>query len=181
MALFKKKQSTTTNIPELQEYYANQKKESTGKAWLLAIGSLLVTVVILVGAFFGGRWLYRKATKKDKPVATISQTTTSSSGKASTSTTSTSTPSSTSTTTTTPTTTPTTPTTSSTTTTTTPAQGVSTTQTASTNTAAAAATTATNPSHITNTGPGNTIGLFAAVTAGAYVAHRRYTLRKLSK
>ncbi len=55
MALFRKNKSkVTTNIPELQEYYANQKTESSARAWLLAVGSLLVTAALLVGLFFGG-------------------------------------------------------------------------------------------------------------------------------
>ena len=40
MAIFRKKESTTTNIPELQEYYANQQKESTsGKAAVRGVTS----------------------------------------------------------------------------------------------------------------------------------------------
>lgn len=84
MARFGKK-TTTTNIPELQEYYAAKRTESTGVAWLLAVISLLVTVVILVGLFFGGRWLYRviKDKKTDTKKTTTSQpsnTTTASEG-----------------------------------------------------------------------------------------------------
>lgn len=169
MALFKKKQTTTTNIPELQEYYANQQKESTGKAWLLAIGSLLVTIVILVGSFFGGRWVYRKITKKDKPVTTTAQTDTSTSDTT-TKTPSTSSSSDSSTTTTAP---------KPTTTTTTPAQGVATTQSAATNTSATAATTTAK--QLTNTGPGNTVALFAGITVVAYLVHRSYLVRKLNK
>ncbi len=168
MALFKKDKTTATNIPELQEYYANQKTESSGKAWLLAIGSLLVTVVVLVGLFFGGRWGYRKATKKnDKTTVATSQTGSNNTSK---------TPP--------PTTSPTpttTPTPSSTVAgTNSIAEGVAATQTPTTNTTAKAATT-TAAATVPNTGPGDTIGLFAVVAVLSYAAHYTYTRRKLSK
>lgn len=177
MALFKKK-TTTTNIPELQEYYANQQKESAGKAWLLAIGSLLLTVLILVGAIFGGRWLYRQVTKKDDTKkATVVQTdkksnTTSTNDKTTSSSPATTVPSTSSTSSSTSTTQ--TPATSSST-----AQGVATTQSAATNTAATAAST-TN-SNLPDTGAGNTIAIFVTVLLVSYVVHRSITLRKLNK
>jgi cytoskeletal protein RodZ len=186
MALFGKK-NTETNIPELQEYYANQKRESTGLAWLLAVGSLLITAAVIIGLFVGGRWAYRKIAKKDKTttVATVQTTTQTTSPTSTTSTTTTPTTTPTPVTTT-PTPTATTPSTSTTTstpsattttsTTSTPAQGVSTTQTTATNTSAVAATT-----NIPNTGAGNTIGLFTILTIGAYLAHRAFTVRKLSR
>ena len=65
MALFSRKQPVQTQIPELQDYYATQKQQSTATAWLLAIGSLLITVAIFFGLFLGGRWLYRAVTNKD--------------------------------------------------------------------------------------------------------------------
>lgn len=67
MALFGKKSETTT-IPELQDYYATKKKDNTGLAWLLAVGSLFVTAAVLVGLFMGGRWAYRALTNSDKNV-----------------------------------------------------------------------------------------------------------------
>jgi cytoskeletal protein RodZ len=164
MALFRKKQQTTTNIPELQEYYATQQKESTGKAWLLAIGSLLVTIVILVGLFFGGRWLYRKVTKNDKPAATSQNGSAGStiankdSDKKNTA------PSKDNGAV--PTPTPAT----------TPAQGVSPAQSEATNKSAAAAST----TRLADTGPGDTIAVFATVFIVSYVLHRRHTLRKIN-
>lgn len=75
MALFRsKKQQVQTQIPELQDYYATQKKESTAMAWLLAIGSLLVTVAIFIGLFLGGRWLYRSVTNNDDKSTNTTQT-----------------------------------------------------------------------------------------------------------
>jgi cytoskeletal protein RodZ len=71
VARFGKKQPET-QIPELQEYYATQKQQSPVVAWLMAIASLIVTVAILIGFFYGGRWLYRKITNNDetKPTTT---------------------------------------------------------------------------------------------------------------
>jgi len=181
MAIFGNKKTTaSTNIPELQEYYANQKNDSTARAWLLAVGSLLVTAALLIGFFFGGRWIYRKiANKDDKAVETAQNTGTSSkTGTTNAPGSSSTTKNNTNTTKTTPSTT--TPSTSgssssSTSTTSTTAQGVATTQSAATNKAATAAST------VPNTGPGSTFTLFALVTVFVYFVHRSYTLRKLNK
>ena len=167
MALFRKKTSSTTNIPELQEYYANQKKENSGMAWLFAVGSLLVTAALLIALFFGGRFVYRKIAHRNdtKTVATTTTTTTTKTTPA-----------------TTPSTTPSTTTT--TTPTTTAAPGVSTTQSTTANSSATAATTSTSTvtpattPQVPNTGPGNTIGLFVAVTLVSYIAHRAYVSRR---
>lgn len=49
-----------TDVPaEIQEYYQTERRERTGVAWLLALGTLLVTVGLATLLFFGGRWLYR--------------------------------------------------------------------------------------------------------------------------
>jgi cytoskeletal protein RodZ len=171
MALFNKKTTTvSTNIPELQEYYASQSTESNAKAWFLAIGTLLVSIAVLGGLFFGGRWVYRKATKK-KATSTaqvvVADDSTSSS---------TSTPSSTS-----KAATPTTPSTSagsssSSTSSTTTAPGVSPTQSAATNAAAQAATTT-----VPNTGPGNYLIAFFAAAFVGYLAKITSVRRQLKK
>lgn len=51
-----------TDMPEeiQEEYYNTQPKERAGVAWLLAFGTLIVTVVIAAGLFFAGRWVYRQ-------------------------------------------------------------------------------------------------------------------------
>lgn len=75
--LFGQKKDKTT-IAELEEYYANQdqKKTKTGKAWLMAFLSILITVAIIVGLFFGGRWLYRAITDNSSDTATTTETNT---------------------------------------------------------------------------------------------------------
>ena len=60
MALFKRNKKNTDVLPqEVREYYQTERRERTGMAWLLAIGTLLVTFIIAAALFFGGRWAYR--------------------------------------------------------------------------------------------------------------------------
>jgi hypothetical protein len=62
------------NVPaEIQDYYQAEKRERTGVAWLVAVVTLLVTVAIALGLFFGGRWLYRQLTDDNTPSQETSQ------------------------------------------------------------------------------------------------------------
>ena len=65
MAFFKR-QRVDTDIPELQEYYAAKRANNSASAWALALLSLIVTVAVIMGAFFGGRWAWRKLKSSDK-------------------------------------------------------------------------------------------------------------------
>jgi hypothetical protein len=69
----KQKQPTTnTSIPaEVQDYYNAQHRERVGVAWLIAVVSLLISVAVVIGLFFGGRWAYRKIVHKkpSEPIA----------------------------------------------------------------------------------------------------------------
>ena len=59
MALFKRRKQNTDVLPaEVREYYQSERREKTGVAWLLALGTLILTFVIAAALFFGGRWLY---------------------------------------------------------------------------------------------------------------------------
>lgn len=62
MALFGDKNKQT--IEELENYYSN-KEQKTGMAWAMAFLSLVLTVVVFSGIFFGGRAIYRAVTKDD--------------------------------------------------------------------------------------------------------------------
>lgn len=65
---FKRKQSDQSTIPaEVEEYYQSERRERVGVAWLLAFATLVTTLLVAVGLFFGGRALYRQFTKDDKP------------------------------------------------------------------------------------------------------------------
>ncbi len=71
---------TTDNAPTgVQEYYQSERGERMGIAWLIALMSLVITVLVVLLVFFGGRWLYRKITQRNKPsnTAPTSQTNTS--------------------------------------------------------------------------------------------------------
>jgi|GEM_PF-2079320 cytoskeletal protein RodZ len=70
MPLFKRKDKTT--IAELEEYYANQNKNRSSKAWFMALLSLFITIAVIAALFFGGRWLYDLVTGDDE--ATITTT-----------------------------------------------------------------------------------------------------------
>lgn len=56
----------TASVPqEIQEYYQSERRERTGIAWLLALGTLLVTIILAILLFFAGRWLYRAITTNE--------------------------------------------------------------------------------------------------------------------
>lgn len=62
MALFNRnKQDDTEEVPaEIQEYYEAEKRERTWVAWLLALATLVVTILLALGLYYGGRWVYRQ-------------------------------------------------------------------------------------------------------------------------
>ncbi len=67
----RKKQEDQALPEEVQEYYEAGKRQRTGMAWLLALATLLVTVVIALLLFFGGRWVYQKFSNNDEPQAPL--------------------------------------------------------------------------------------------------------------
>jgi len=59
------------NVPEeVKGYYQAERRERLWLAWLLAFATLVVTVFIVIGLSFGGRWAYRKIAHKDKKTDT---------------------------------------------------------------------------------------------------------------
>lgn len=62
MAFFNRKKTDQIVLPEIERYYDAEKRERAGLAWLLAIVSIACVALILIGMFFGGRWIYRKLT-----------------------------------------------------------------------------------------------------------------------
>lgn len=74
MALFNRRQQNPANVPaEIQEYYQTERRERAGVAWLLAFGTLVATIALAAGIFFGGRWVYRAAFDKDDPKTEVAQ------------------------------------------------------------------------------------------------------------
>jgi cytoskeletal protein RodZ len=66
MALFKRKK-TTTALPDLDWYNKVEKKERSRLAWFLAVAAIAGACALLIGLFFGGRWLYRHNKAQNKP------------------------------------------------------------------------------------------------------------------
>lgn len=63
---FNRKKNQSVDLPqEVQDYYQAEKRERVGVAGLLALGTLLVTIVLAIGLFFGGRWVYRTVFDND--------------------------------------------------------------------------------------------------------------------
>lgn len=66
MTLFNRRNKNKSEVPaEVQEYYQAERRDRTGIAWLLAIGTLIVTILLATGIFFAGRWAYRKIAGND--------------------------------------------------------------------------------------------------------------------
>lgn len=57
---FKRNKNQDSVMPaEVQDYYKAERRDKTGMAWMLAIATLLATILIAAGLFFGGRFVYR--------------------------------------------------------------------------------------------------------------------------
>lgn len=63
--------STGAKVPaEVEQYYESSRKERVGIAWLLALATLLLTVLIAAVLFFAGRWAFNRIFNNDtEPVA----------------------------------------------------------------------------------------------------------------
>ncbi len=71
----RKENVTNTLPPEVQQYYQSQNRGRMGMAWLIALLSLLVSIAIVVGLFFGGRWVYRQIVGSNEKATTQTETT----------------------------------------------------------------------------------------------------------
>jgi len=62
----RKKQVVDPSLPpEVQAYSQAERRERMGIAWLVGVVSLVVSLILITGLFFGGRWVYRKVAHKD--------------------------------------------------------------------------------------------------------------------
>lgn len=62
MKLFNRRKTTTIDSsipPEVQAYSQAEHRERMGVAWLVGVVALVISLFVLAGLFFGGRWLYR--------------------------------------------------------------------------------------------------------------------------
>lgn len=69
---FNRNRTDKNSVPkEVQDYYQAERRERVGIAWVLALVTLVVTVLLALGLFFGGRWAYRQIfDKNDSPSVT---------------------------------------------------------------------------------------------------------------
>ncbi len=183
---FKRKQTNQPAIPtEVKDYYQAERRERVGIAWLLALATLVATVVLAFGLFFGGRWVYRKINKhspktpvaiNNKP-AQPAQTPTSGKNQGSASQ-----PSSGSSTSGaskgTSSVTTTTPSNESGGQSSTDSENAATNQ--NTSSPATAPVQNNKSGQLTNTGPGNTVAIFLGTSALAALGHYQLTKRKIS-
>lgn len=61
MALFRRSKKEST-LPEIDKYYDGERRDRTSLAWLLALISVIIIALIIIGIFLAGRWLYREVT-----------------------------------------------------------------------------------------------------------------------
>lgn len=58
---FRRKKAQESNLPaEISEYYQAENKSRLNRAWVLSVVTFLVTTLIVLGLFFGGRWIYER-------------------------------------------------------------------------------------------------------------------------
>ena len=67
---FRRNRDTTSVPAEIQEYYQAERRDRTGVAWLLALGTLIITIGLATLLFFGGRWAYRTIVDNDNNTET---------------------------------------------------------------------------------------------------------------
>jgi len=155
--------SISANDSDAQNFYQDDKIERKSVAWLLTGASMIATVAICLGVFFGGRAAYREFTsKKTETVATESTNTTFVATNSL----------------------PSTPTPATTPIVTKPAPTPEPTPTPTPTAVPAPATTpqvqqAPVKTKLTNTGPGNILATFIAITTLATLLHYAYNRRRL--
>ncbi len=73
MALFKRRNRDNGVLPEeVRDYYQAESRQRTGAAWFLAAATLILTILIAVVLFIGGRWIYRHVFHRtNTPTATV--------------------------------------------------------------------------------------------------------------
>jgi cytoskeletal protein RodZ len=59
--------SDTAVPPEVHEYYQAERRGRIGTAWLLSAATFVGTVLVVLGLFYGGRWIYRSTAGNKKP------------------------------------------------------------------------------------------------------------------
>lgn len=70
MALFKRNKKESVMPEEVQNFYAAERRQRKGTAWLLALATLIITFLIASALFFGGRWVFRTIFSNDDKATT---------------------------------------------------------------------------------------------------------------
>lgn len=78
----RKKQQESVVASEIQDYYQAERRERKGVAWLLAIATFVVTLLIVLALFYGGKWVYNKISGDEPEVTETTQGDTSQSDQA---------------------------------------------------------------------------------------------------
>lgn len=74
---FRRNQQPSDMPVEVRSYYESTQRDRSGRAWLLAVATLLLTFVLAAALFFGGRWLYRTIVGTNNTPETTQEETTS--------------------------------------------------------------------------------------------------------
>lgn len=76
MALFRRNKEQDVLPDEVKDYYKAEQRERMGMAWLVAAGGFLVTIAIVLGLFFAGRWAYTTFFSDDTttPISEVEET-----------------------------------------------------------------------------------------------------------
>jgi hypothetical protein len=71
----RRNRNNQADVPqEVQEYYQSERRERVGVAWLLALATLVITILLAIGLFLGGRWIYRAVIDRDSGQPGTTQT-----------------------------------------------------------------------------------------------------------
>jgi cytoskeletal protein RodZ len=73
MALFRRKPKEAV-LPEVDKYYEGERRDRAGLAWLLALVSVAIVALVIVGVFLAGRWAYRQVADNGDGDVSISDT-----------------------------------------------------------------------------------------------------------
>jgi len=164
---FRHKDTTETGVSsDTDDYYRTERRERVGLAWLLAFGSLIATLLIALALFYGVRFIYHKVHHTNTAGTTATTESTNSAPESAASNSQSSTGQ--------------TNATGSGTTSTPSSSATSSTSSNSSSTSTGSSATA-GGQNIANTGPGDTIAIFLAVSVLGALTHNAYQRRKFSE
>ncbi len=58
---------------EVVDYYQAEKRDRRGLTWLLGFATMIVTILVVFGLYYGGRWAYRSITGRDNQQTATTQ------------------------------------------------------------------------------------------------------------